>query len=49
VGTDYPVKVNGVDYVVEIPGGTPSRCNALTAPAECTPEAIEDPKFIGGD
>jgi hypothetical protein len=47
LSTDYPVKVDGVDYWTEIPGGTPSRCNPVTAPAECTPEAIEDPKFIG--
>jgi hypothetical protein len=47
LATDHPVKVDGVDYFVEIPGGTPSRCNALTAPPECSPEAIEDPKFIG--
>jgi len=46
ISTDYPAPVAGVDYVVEIPGGAPSRCSAATAPAECSPEAIEDPKFI---
>jgi hypothetical protein len=46
VSTDYPAKTEGVDYVMEIPGGTPSRCNPITAPPECTPEAIEDPKFF---
>lgn len=46
VSTDYPAPVDGVDYVVELPGGTPSRCNPLNAPAECTSEAIEDPAFI---
>jgi hypothetical protein len=46
VSTDYPAKVEGVAYVMEIPGGTPSRCSPITAPAECTPEAIEDPKFF---
>jgi hypothetical protein len=46
VSTDFPAPVSGVDYVVEIPDGTPSRCNPLTAPPECTSEAIEDPEFI---
>lgn len=44
VSTDFPVPVDtfGNDYAVEIPGGTPSRCNPLTAPPECTSAAIED-------
>lgn len=46
VSTDYPAEVDGVDYVVQIPGGTPSRCNPVTAPADCAPEDIEDPKWI---
>jgi len=46
ISTDYPAPVAGVDYVTEIPGGTPSRCNPVTAPADCTSEDIEDPKFI---
>ncbi len=52
VSTDYPVPVDGVDYVVEIPGGTPSRCNPVTAPIDelgdlaCASEDIEDPRFI---
>jgi len=29
-----------------LPGGSPSRCNPVTAPAECTAEAIEDPAFV---
>lgn len=37
--TDFPDEV-------EIPGGTPSRCNPVTAPDECHSEAIEDPAFI---
>jgi hypothetical protein len=47
VSTDYPAGVNYTDYFVEIPEGTPSRCNPLTAPAKCTSEAIEDPAFVG--
>jgi hypothetical protein len=48
VSTDYPVAVDGVNYYVEIPGGAPSRCNPITAPPECTSEAIEDPAFMTG-
>ncbi len=43
VSTDFPAKVEAFDYFVEIPGGTPSRCNPRTAPSECTADAIEDP------
>lgn len=41
LSTDYPAEVDGVPYVVEIPGGTPARCNPVTAPADCTSEDIE--------
>jgi hypothetical protein len=46
VFTNFPVPAPGVNYVVELPGGTPSLCNPLTAPKECTPEAIESPAFV---
>ena len=46
VSTDFPVQVAGVDYVVAIPNGTPSRCNPFSAPAECDSLDIENPKFI---
>lgn len=46
VSTDYPAPVEGVDYVVEVPGGTPSRCNPVTAPEGCTSESIEDPEYV---
>jgi hypothetical protein len=42
VSTDVPVPDPRWDYVVEIPGGTPSRCNPLHAPPECTSEDVED-------
>ncbi len=42
ISTDYPPPMGEVDYVFEIPGGTPSRCNPRIAPADCTPEQIED-------
>lgn len=47
VSTDYPSPRPDTGYVVAIPGGTPSRCNPVTAPAGCTSEDIEDPAFIG--
>lgn len=43
VSTDFPAPADGIDYFVEIPGGSPSRCNPISAPAECTAAAIEDP------
>lgn len=46
VSTDYAAKVDGVDYVVDVPGGTPSRCSPVTAPADCTPEDIENPSWM---
>jgi hypothetical protein len=46
VSTDFPVPYPDTGYVVEMPGGTPSRCNPVVAPAECTSRAIEDPAFI---
>lgn len=42
VSTDVPVPDPRFDYVVEIPGGTPSRCNPLHAPPECTSADVED-------
>ena len=47
VSTDYPVTMGGLAYVVEIPGGTPARCNPVTASASCTPLALEDPRYVG--
>lgn len=46
LSTDYPAAVDGVDYVAELPGGAPARCNPVTAPPECSSEAIEDPAFV---
>jgi hypothetical protein len=46
ISTDVPVARADVALHVEIPGGTPSRCNPITAPAECTSLAIEDPVLI---
>lgn len=46
VSTDYPAKVDGVAYFVEVPEGTPSRCNPKTAPSGCASSDIEDPSFF---
>ncbi|MDG2305761.1 MAG: phosphatidylinositol-specific phospholipase C1-like protein [Candidatus Binatia bacterium] len=45
VSSDYPVANLdfGTGYFVEIPGGTPGRCNPLSAPAACDAGDIEHP------
>ena len=42
ISTDYPAQVDGLEYWVEIPGGTPSRCNPISSPDWCSSESIED-------
>jgi len=46
VSTDYPAPVEGIDYVVQVPDGAPSRCNPVSAPAECSSADIENPEFV---
>jgi hypothetical protein len=46
VSTDYPAPVSTYPYSVEIPGGTPTRCNPVAAPASCTSLAIENPALM---
>lgn len=43
VSTDYPVPDPdfGTGYFVEIPGGTPGRCNPVSAPPACRDDALE--------
>ncbi len=41
ISTDFPAKVASTSYFLELTGGTPSRCDALVAPTECTPDAVE--------
>jgi len=41
VSTDFPAKVPETEYFFAIPGGSPSRCNPVTAPADCTSAAVE--------
>lgn len=46
ISTDFPAPTEQHEYGVEIPEGTPSRCNPLTAPNYCTPLAIEHPSIV---
>jgi len=46
ISTDFPAPVAGLDYWVELPGGTPSRCSPVGAPMGCTSKAIEDPAWL---
>ncbi len=41
ISTDYPAEAPGVTRWVEITGGSPSRCDPVTAPMGCTSAAIE--------
>ena len=43
VSTDFPAPTDAYGEWLVLPGGTPARCNPVTAPQECTSEAIEDP------
>ncbi|MGH8978571.1 MAG: Ca2+-dependent phosphoinositide-specific phospholipase C [Acidimicrobiia bacterium] len=47
VSTDYEEPNPAFSsYVVTIPGGTPARCNPVTAPADCSPTDVEDPERL---
>ena len=46
VSTDVPEPRDDVPVFVEMPEGTPSRCNPITAPPECTATDIEDPSRL---
>ena len=47
VSTDYEVPDPRLGpYAVKIPGGTPARCNPVTAPPGCTASDIENPKLL---
>jgi hypothetical protein len=47
ISTDFPEPTPTFGYRFEVPGGTPARCNPLTAPPACTPRALQDPQFVG--
>ncbi|HZR83887.1 MAG TPA: phosphatidylinositol-specific phospholipase C1-like protein [Candidatus Binatia bacterium] len=48
VSTDYPEPDPrfGTGYFVAIPGGTPARCNPVSAPADCTSLDVENPDAL---
>jgi Phosphoinositide phospholipase C, Ca2+-dependent len=48
VSTDFEVAVPeiGTDYVVQIPAGTPARCNPVDSPRNCKPTDVEDPRNL---
>jgi hypothetical protein len=47
VSTDYEVPDPRFGpYQVRIPGGTPARCNPVTAPPGCRPTDVENPKHL---
>ena len=56
VSTDYPVPDpireaehpdRTTPYFVQMPGGTPARCNPISGPPACTASDIEDPAWLG--
>jgi hypothetical protein len=47
VSTDFEVAVPAIGgYVVQIPGGTPARCDPLNAPKNCRPSDVENPRQL---
>jgi hypothetical protein len=47
VSTDFEVVVPAIgDYVVQIPGGTPARCDPVNAPKNCRPSDVENPRQL---
>jgi hypothetical protein len=48
VSTDFEVAVPAIggDFVVQIPGGTPARCNPVDAPKKCRPSDVETPEHL---
>ena len=55
VSTDYPVPdpireaehpERTTPYFVQMPGGTPTRCNPISAPETCTASDIENPAWL---
>jgi hypothetical protein len=39
---DFLTPDDGATYYLDLPDGNPARCNEVTAPPECTSEAVED-------
>lgn len=45
LSTDRPDDTDTIEGFA-VPGGAPARCNPVTAPPECTAEAVEDPAYL---
>ena len=45
LSSDFPVDTSAGE-AFRIPEGAPVGCNPVTAPAECTAVALEDPTFV---
>jgi hypothetical protein len=47
VSTDFEVPAPAIGgYVVQIPGGTPARCDPVNAPKNCRPSDVENPRQL---
>jgi Phosphoinositide phospholipase C, Ca2+-dependent len=47
ISTDFEVAVPTIGpYVVQIPGGTPARCDPVNAPKNCRPSDVEHPRRL---
>jgi len=48
VSTDFavPIPKIGGHFVVQIPGGTPARCNPIVAPRRCRSADVENPRYL---
>jgi Phosphoinositide phospholipase C, Ca2+-dependent len=47
ITTDFEVPVPAIGpYVVQIPDGTPARCDPVNAPKNCRPTDIENPRYL---
>ena len=47
ISTDFPYPATEVEYGFIIPEGTPSRCNPISAPTNCTSSDIENASNLG--
>ncbi len=41
LSSDFPAPTPDRDYWLRVPGGVPVRCNPVSAPVDCAPEALE--------
>lgn len=48
ISTDFQIPLPSVAgrFVVQIPDGTPGRCDPVNAPARCRPRDVENPRYL---